>query len=587
MAGVPPVDEPSAPPPNGNGDGNHGRHRKHAASGQRADSPSPALERVPAVVGARVGSEGTVQVAVSAKLAEPAEELVEAPATSRTTPSPADGPAAADASGHGGWRHSYQLGLLLILVVQSGLALRLLWSNSVFQDEAEYLWYGHMEWAHWLHGTPLPTYYLSGAPVVYPPLGALADSVAGLAGARLLSLLFMLAATALLYGTASRLFTRSAGLIAAAIFVAVGPTADMSVWATYDPMAIFLMALSSWLAVRAARGRLTELWIFLAAAVMVLADAAKWATGLWNPVIIALVVLAAPTGWAMALARGVRMVSYAVAIAAPALYVFGGSKYLVQISASTTQRGSGGNAQFSVLWTAAPLVGMVLVLALLAVVLSWRERGGRQTLLCAVLALAVLLAPLYQAHIQTTVSLYKHVVFGSWFGAIAAGYAMSRAVVVNAAKGWRVGLAAATFTGLVGFGQASGWYGYWPNSGPLLAAVERQLPVRGPMLMDAGDQMVMLYDLQHAGVQPEIMTSYAFTPDAISTMIESHKVWMVETDTGTGIPPDSASESVASNPRAMAQAGYRRVARIRWRDHDGAVGWFTIWVLPRGLHGAA
>ncbi len=595
---------------NGSGNGSHGRHRKQNSSVRPSGPPSGPAEPADQVADtAAARRDERVSVGLAATLAESDEKLADSAAAGRDETasggltatlvgsdqkladtlvlpepilSPVESPASDDSVGHTGWRHSYRLGLLLILVVQSALALRLVWSNTAFQDEAEYLWYGHLEWAHWLHGAPLPTYYLSGAPVVYPPVAALADSVAGLAGARLLSLLFMLGATALLYGTASRLFSRTTGLSAAAIFVAVGPTADMSAWATYDPMAIFLMALSSWLAVRAARGRITELWIFLAAVVMVLADAAKWATGLWNPIIVSLVVLAAPTGWTLALARGVRLVSYAVAIAAPALYVFGGSKYLAEISSSTTQRGSGGEPQLFVLWTAAPLVAMVFVLALLGVVLSWREHGGRRTLLCAVLALAVLLAPFYQAHIDTTVSLYKHVVFGAWFGASAAGYALSRAAVVNAVKGWRVGMAAALFTGLVGFGQASGWYGYWPNSGALLAAVERQLPARGPMLMDAGDQMVTFYYLLHDGIQPKIITSYAFTPNAVSSMIEDHRVWMVETDTGTGIPPTSAEESVASNTRAMDQAGYRRVAHIRWRDRDGAVGWFTIWVLSRG-----
>src|SRR5215472_5057256 len=155
----------------------------------------------------------------------------------------------------GGWRHSYRLGLLVVLTVQAGLALRLVWSNTAFADEAEYLWYGHLEWQHWLyHGGPLPQgFLLSGAAQIYPPLGALADSLGGLVGARLLSLGFMLGATALLYATASRLFSRRAGLFGAAMFAAVGPTADLGAWATYDPMAVCLMALASWLAVRAAR----------------------------------------------------------------------------------------------------------------------------------------------------------------------------------------------------------------------------------------------------------------------------------------------------------------------------------------------
>lgn len=489
-------------------------------------------------------------------------------------------------SRRGGWRHSYRLGLLVVSVVQVGLALRLLWSNTAFSDEAEYLWYGHLEWAHWLHGTKLPTYYLSGAPQVYPPVGALADSVGGLAGARLLSLLFMLGATALLYATAARIFGKRAGLIAAAMFVGVGPTADMSAWATYDPMAIFLMALSAWLAVRAARSRVTELFIVLSAMAMVVADAAKWATALWNPVIVGLVVLTAQTNWALAFARGFRLVSYWLAIVAPLLYVLGGDQYLGSVGATTTTRTTAGGSSFElyVLWIAAPVVAVVLVAALAGAVLGWRERNGRRTLLCLMMVVAVLLAPLYQAHIETTVSLYQHLVFGAWFGAIAAGYALSRATVVNAAKGWRVGLAAAIFCGLVGFDQASGWYGYWPNSTRLMATVEHYLPAKGPILMEDGDNMVAYYYLlHHEGLskQPQVLTSYAFTPHAVSTMIQIHSVWMVETDTGTGIPPSSIQESLAGTRTGLARYGYRRVARIPWRDPDGATGWFTIW-LYRG-----
>ncbi len=78
--------------------------------------------------------------------------------------------------------------------------MRLLGADTAYADEATYLWAGHLEWAHWLHGTAIPPFpaYFSGAPVLYPPLGALADSVGGLAGARVLSLVFMLGATALL-----------------------------------------------------------------------------------------------------------------------------------------------------------------------------------------------------------------------------------------------------------------------------------------------------------------------------------------------------------------------------------------------------
>src|SRR5271165_7681441 len=67
-------------------------------------------------------------------------------------------------------RRRYQLSpavlcLLGVLVLQAALSLRLIWSNTAFEDEALYLWAGHLEWLHWLHGTPVPDYasFFSGA----------------------------------------------------------------------------------------------------------------------------------------------------------------------------------------------------------------------------------------------------------------------------------------------------------------------------------------------------------------------------------------------------------------------------------------
>ena len=142
---------------------------------------------------------------------------------------------------------------MAVLVVQALLSLRLVGADTAFEDEAEYLWAGHLEWAHWLHGGPVPPFaaYFSGAPVIYPPVGALADSLGGLAAARVLSLVFMLGATALLWGTAGRLFGRRAAFFAAALFAVLGPTLHLGAFATYDAMSMLLVALAAWCVVRA------------------------------------------------------------------------------------------------------------------------------------------------------------------------------------------------------------------------------------------------------------------------------------------------------------------------------------------------
>ena len=105
--------------------------------------------------------------------------------------------------------------LLLILIGQACLSARLIWANTAFQDEALYLWAGRLELAHWLHGASIPAFptYFSGAPALYPPLGALANNLGGLAAARILSLLLMLGATALLWCTASMLFGQAGGVL--------------------------------------------------------------------------------------------------------------------------------------------------------------------------------------------------------------------------------------------------------------------------------------------------------------------------------------------------------------------------------------
>ena len=145
--------------------------------------------------------------------------------------------------------------LLAVLVVQAVLSLRLVRADTAFEDEAAYLWAGHLEWAHLLHGIPLPHFpsYFSGAPVIYPPIGALADSVGGLTAARILSLAFMLGATVALWATTRRLFGQRAAFFAAALFAVSGPTLHLGSFATYDAMSVFLVTLAAWLVVRARR----------------------------------------------------------------------------------------------------------------------------------------------------------------------------------------------------------------------------------------------------------------------------------------------------------------------------------------------
>ena len=143
---------------------------------------------------------------------------------------------------------------VLLLTVQATLTLRLVWSNTAFADEALYLSAGRLELARLFTGSPVPDFarYFSGAPVIYPPLGAIAASARWLAAARLLSMALMLTATALLHGVTGRLFNRRSAFFAAALFAGLGGTQFLGALATYDALALCLLALGTWLAVIAA-----------------------------------------------------------------------------------------------------------------------------------------------------------------------------------------------------------------------------------------------------------------------------------------------------------------------------------------------
>src|SRR5262249_22203430 len=108
--------------------------------------------------------------------------------------------------------------LLGILCVQAFLSLRN--SNTAFEDEALYLYSGHLELAHLLYHQQIDNFaaYFSGAPVLYPIVGAIMDQIGGVFAARLLSLAFMLGATSLVYLTGRRLFGVRSALCGAGLF---------------------------------------------------------------------------------------------------------------------------------------------------------------------------------------------------------------------------------------------------------------------------------------------------------------------------------------------------------------------------------
>jgi hypothetical protein len=469
--------------------------------------------------------------------------------------------------------------LLAVLVVQVALSLRLVWSNTAFQDEALYLRAGHLEWARLLHGAPTPHFpsYFSGAPVIYPPVAALADSVAGLDAARILSLCFMLGVTSLLWGTAVRLYGQRAAVLAAALFGTLAGTQFMGALATYDAMALFLLAFATWLGVRSSGSQIWPRVVLqlTSGTAMAAADAVKYATALFTPVVVMVVVLAVwrehgrGAGLTAALAvLGSWLTAVSVAI------VVGGRDYWLGITTSTVARPQASITALAVLQRAYLWTGLVLVLAVLGAVLASRSRA-RGKLLPAVLLAAGFAAPVAQAWLHTTVSLQKHVVFGAWFAAIAAGYAMARLSRVDPGRGWAavMALPIAASTVFGSMGQAAALYKVWPDSAGVVHILRAEIHVH-PGNYLAEDYDVEAYYLRTETPWQHWSNTYTFSYPGVptgassyATAIQRHYFSLVILDFGDTAATDA--QIVADMRHA---GGYYVVARVQR---------FTIWASQR------
>jgi hypothetical protein len=316
-----------------------------------------------------------------------------------------------------------------LLVAQIVLTQRWIWRTAPFTDEALYLQAGHAEWAHWLHHAPLPDYasWFSGAPVLYPPLAAAADSAGGLVAARALSLILMLATTAIVYMIGSRIFSRLAGAVAALVFAVCGLVVHYGASATFGPPSLFLLAAATWAAIRIRDGsfaRLPACAVMLAAA-----NATKYATLAWDPVVIGIIIL---HGWDKDRLRAIgraASVAATVVVLDLGLVMLGGSAYARGVVVTTIFRSIHWGAPSpaaSVLARAFTLTGTLVLPAVAGVALSILSRRPRtMTIFLGLLVLAAVLAPIQQARIHQLGSLDKNMAYGLPFAAIGAGYALS------------------------------------------------------------------------------------------------------------------------------------------------------------------
>ena len=481
--------------------------------------------------------------------------------------------------------------LLAMLAVQAGLSFRLVWSNTAFGDEALYLWAGHLELSHWEHGTSVPAFqtWFSGAPIIYPPLGALADSLGGLAGARILSMAFMLGATTCLYGITARMFSRRAACYGIAVYIALAPTQALGAFATYDAMAIFLLALATWVGVRSSTAqdwipRVTLLLV--AGIILALADATKYASTIFDPVVVLLVALAywQKKGYRDAIVVAIVMCGCWLIALGIAIYA-GGRGYWHGVLVTTLARPHATSSAGLVLHQAFNYAGAVMILALFGLLASFGANLVDR-LICATVLVAVLLAPVNQARIHTTVSLYKHVDFGALFGCIAAGYVIARVSRVDVRRYWHIaiGVAAAGPILLFSIGQAADLFSFWPNSSGYIAALRPLLDTSQSAFghYSTDEQYVIYYYLRNETHPGELLDEYWDNParrelnglPADEEEIRLHYLSAIELDNSG----DSTSKDAVLEKMLASSGVYQLTYESRW-THEGQTHTTEVWEL--------
>jgi len=309
-----------------------------------------------------------------------------------------------------------------ILAAQATLTLPWMWRTAAFTDEALYLNASHQGWSH------LPSYADSfpGLPVLYPPIAAVFDSIGGLIAARLASLLFMLGATALVYLIGDRMFGRIPGVLAALLFAVCGIVVHLGAAATFDPMALFLLVLALYAAVRMRDGGIR--WLLICPIALAAANATKYATLAWDAVIVGTVIFDG-------LSKGrTPTVFLAVSVTATAavfdfgILLLGGSNLATGVLRNTiypSPEAGVPSSSLSVLAHAVLMTGLIVLIAVAGVWVSVVKRmPATATAFLCLLVLGALLAPVEQARVHQLTSLDENMGFGLPFAALAAGYAL-------------------------------------------------------------------------------------------------------------------------------------------------------------------
>jgi 4-amino-4-deoxy-L-arabinose transferase-like glycosyltransferase len=289
-------------------------------------------------------------------------------------------------------------------------------------DEALYIDSGHRIIEQFLHGGIVASdfgRFFSGAPRLFPVVAALADSVAGVQGARIISLVAILTATFAVFALTHDLFGELAAPFAAFVFASCGSVIYVSHMAVYDASALAFVALAAWVAVRAAiRGSLSWQSGAIVAVLLVLGFYTKYALIAYAPLVLALpIAIAWPTmRWDVVRRVGLVAVG-ATSLLAVTWLLFAQSMWHGLLHTTLSRSVAHPVGRTALLGEALTWVGSILLLALIGGIFRWRKQWPVVVILWAGSVLAIVSQVAAAEHI----SLPKHLAFGVFFAAPLAG----------------------------------------------------------------------------------------------------------------------------------------------------------------------
>ena len=411
--------------------------------------------------------------------------------------------------------------IALCLAALSGLEIgHSIWFSVItppFEDEGLYLYMGHRVLDHLATGSPItehPGAFFSGSPWLYPPLAALADDLGGLAGARALSLLFVLGAGLAVYGLGAELFGRWSGVLANGVFLTNGSVMYQAHLATFDSMMMFLMATACWLGVKSARANHLT-YALLISVILTFACFTKYAAIAYVPVVA---FLCAAAGWSrwrwIAVRRAVYMIVATVVLCYFWIQLFA-VELIPGIALTTLSRNAISPA------SAQKLAASAVVWAglwIFAAVIGWLTGRRRDLLIGATLVVGAVIGPVSQIRMHESTSFAKHLAFGMVFAAPLLGDLLARMLRSTRLKALPTVAGFAALLLIVGVNTSNQFLTAWVDDRPLIQPLVQSMNANPGKVVLSEQGAAERYQLRKVIKANQWADTYAFTYDHKSAM---------------------------------------------------------------------